>query len=156
VSGFIFGESQLANVTGVTSKQFQMARKKFLKKGADWDMNGNHVAYSKNGLALVLLKLSFPGAEATAAANANLDEIEKRALLPGCSEEKKEVPPIIAIVSRFYLNRCILGVTIPGVGLVQMKVSATKNFKRLMVVPVRKNGDKWELTRKVPRFPGKW
>lgn len=164
LNGFIYGESLLAGVTGLPSKTLQQARVKFLKKGEHWAMNGNHVAYEKKGAEMVLLKVLSPEAKPDEVGLAGvgevpMEEVLLRSLLPGCgeSEPEKEVPLIMARVHRFYLNRFMLGVLVPGVlGVVMIKVNSTKNFKRGMEVPLQKKGEKWVLARKLPRFPGRW
>lgn len=159
MSGFIYGEGKLAEATGVAPKLFQTARVEFLKKGAEWELVNNHVAYNLYGAALVLEAVLGKDADA-----AMKEGILEKALLETAPEpEKKEAPPIIGKVCRLFVNRCMLGVQLEKKAgakeaeIVSVWVPKRDNFKKGMEVPLRLNGEgKYELARKLPRFPGRW
>jgi dihydrofolate reductase len=82
-----------------------------------------------------------------------LDRLEKDALLPHLREVSSDCT---AQVARFYLNKRLIGVDVPGAGVVNVSVPNADMFKKGMPVPLRRTNGHYELASQPPRRPGKW
>jgi hypothetical protein len=137
---FVYPESRLAEAVGILAGKLSPARKK-MRQGVDWDFVGQHVVYSRIGAlgAVRALGLSF--------SESDLDSF--------FTQKKPALTVIVGHVSRFFVNRIMMEVTLPS-GKVNVKVRLTKNFRLGMEVPIRENNGHFELARRLPRFPGRW
>lgn len=147
---FVHGELELAEATGVSVKVLQRTRVKFLKQGEHWDLQAMRVAYTKNGCALVLEKISGrPLDEPGLAAALKKSRLETEPAGPA---------PVRACITKFYPNPWLMQVKLAGGELVNVRVKETKNLKRGMDVPLRWNERAcvYELARRLPRYPGRW
>lgn len=183
---FVHGEIELAGVTGLAIKVLQKKRAKKLRHGVDWDLVRLRVAYSQEGLAAILAAVTGKGPVNGEIAGIPLKVLEERTRIGHCvaalpitplkkrgpdvqtKEGAKGAPAkasveVIGTVRRFFPNPFIIEVeiAIPGTAtprLAMVRVKSAKNFRRGMEVPLRldvKSG-RYELTRRLPRFPGKW
>ncbi len=140
-----FGEVELAAATGIHAGQFTRVRKS-LKQGLHWDLNKLRVAYSKNGAETVLASLKLTATEiATALAKADL-------------EKKTPAPPVTGCLTKFFANPRLIQVTLTDGTPVNVRVKNTLNLKRGMECPLRwlDAEQRFELARRLPRFPGRW
>ena len=144
--GFEFGESEIAQKTGIALKLLAKIRRKNLTQGEDWDFANLRVAYSKTGLAALLEKIT--GAPVTA-------ELENATRLTN-GHDPAEPQGVIGTVKKFYFNPRLIGVEVNG-QLQPVRVRESKNFELGMEVPLKPApGGRFELARKCPRFPGRW
>lgn len=151
MSSFIHGEVELANATGIHVKKIQAARIKHLRQGEHWDLYQQRVAYSKPGLTAVLEKI----------AGQNLYTFHQLAALEDrTSLIARDVPepPLEATLQQFYPNPYRCRIRLPDGNDAPLRIKNKKNFRLGMKVPVRLNaaGGFYELTRREPRFPGRW
>lgn len=146
-------EVAVAEASGLAVKLLRKARAA-LQEGPDFLKNGQKVGFTKKGLRAVLEAVSgLPLREEL------LEEIAQRTLPEQALEEREAVaaePDALAHVRRFYMNPRLVQIELPDKSLAPLKVRDSKNFRVGMEVPVRWNGKVWELTRRLPRFPGRW
>jgi hypothetical protein len=146
---FIHGETELAEACGVAVKHLQRVRVKNLRQGVDWDLNHLRVAYQKNAVPRVMELVTE-----RAVSPAELAAVLEKSLL---TEAKKTAPEVEGIVKRFYMNPHLLGIELPSKALVNIRVKTTENFREGMSVPVRElEAGRYELAKKLPRFPGRF
>lgn len=140
-------EAQLAKNLGVKKKRLATARFHGLIEGVDWAMVRGKVAYAKAGMAKLMGKLG-------------LGDLQPEAEM--ASEKKVPAANLTAVVLRTFTNRHLLEAELTledGAKItVRVMVRDSKNFKRGMVLPLElKAGmELYTLTRKEPRWPGKW
>jgi hypothetical protein len=144
---FQYGEMELAAAAGVAVKHFQRARQKNLRQGADWDLVHLHVSYTKTGAGEVL-RLVLGDDKCPAGF---LDRITPE------SGQKTGALETDGIVKRFFMNPHLVAVQLPGNAVVNIRVKSTANLRVGMIVPVREAGPgRYELAKKLPRYPGRW
>lgn len=147
-------EEALHQATGIAQKKLLKTRMKKLTKGADWDYHaGNAVMYSKNGVARLLEALGLRD-------NVHLDKLadDTQAPPPEAPAAPKK-PALEATVRRLVLNPHLLLANLEDGTEIRVRVRSSANFKPHMRIPVELRpggGDVYTLTRKEPRFPGKW
>lgn len=146
---FGYGESQLAEATGLHEKNLRRVRAQSLRQNDHWKLREQHVVYSAVGVQLVIERLlgrDMTAEELSAALNGSklADPVEK-------------TPPLIGKVSKMYPNPWLLQIELPSGRFINIRVKTSKNFRRGMEVPLRINDRKnYELARRLPRFPGRW
>jgi hypothetical protein len=144
---FQYGETELAAAAGVAVKHFQRARQKNLRQGTDWDLVHLHVAYTKNGAAEVLRLVVGDG-------KCPPDFLDRVTVGAG---QKNGAAECDGIVKRFFMNPHLMAVQLPTNAVVNIRVKSTANFRVGMIVPVREAGPgRYELAKKLPRYPGRW
>lgn len=148
---FCHGEMEVATATGIHVKKLQQTRIKHLKQGEHWDLCEQQVAYAPAGLAAVLEKITGQAIEPHVLALLT----EKTVL--SCLQ-KNGAEPLKATISRFFPNPHLVQIELPDGTLASLRVKTAAKFKRGMLVPVRLNDQThvYELTRREPRFPGRW
>lgn len=166
--GFVYGEVELAGVTGIGVKVLQKKRGKKLRQGVDWDLAGLRVAYSAAGLVAILQAVTGKEPVNGEIAGVRLTELEERTKLRLESSGEKgrgpEGPNVrTARVQRLFPNPYIIECLLEGSEtelpeVVVVRVKTSKNFRRGMEVPLRLDGGsgRYELARRLPRFAGKW
>lgn len=146
---FTYGETRLAEATGIHEKNLRRVRAQSLRQNDHWKLREQHVVYSEVGVQLVIEKLT----------GRDMTTEELKAALAGSklAELVEKMPPLIAKVSKLYPNPWLMQVVLPSGRLADIRVKTSKNFRRGMEVPLRINARKnYELDRRLPRFPGKW
>lgn len=150
MSAFIYLESGLVLGTGIHLKTFQRVRLQKMVRGVDWDLDGVLVVYSEKGLRKVM-ELATGGPFAQAA----LEALQKKCAVPAPAAEAEET--VQGVVSKFYANRHLIGVSVPGhKDVVNVRVRESSNFRLRMAVPLVREGEGYRLGRRLPRFPGRW
>jgi hypothetical protein len=151
-SPFVHGELELAAASGIAQKNLARARQRHLREGEDWDLAGLQVAYSKNGLARVLEKVTGKPVEQGAIAGVPLLELEEKTRLTPANGDDQ----VMAKVARLYQNPHLLQIALPDGQLTNVRVKFSKNFRRGMEIPIVRTEQGYELARRLPRFPGRW
>jgi hypothetical protein len=149
-------EAAVAEATGIARGVLKTAREKIGAAIGLWAEVHGRVVYSFAGLRTVL--------ETVAGDRLPDDLIDGVAARSTCVEgnaaSAADAEDLQAQVVRFYLNPRLIQIRLleGSKALGNLRVRDTKNFRTGMVVPVR-----WEesikayvLTRRAPRFPGRW
>lgn len=145
---FQHGEKSLVLATGLGEERVVKGRLDGLERGRDWDYVGQAVAYSKNGLRRLMGFLGLSDA---------VDEGELEALTVLVeAPAKKEAAELTAKVKRFFLNRHLLEAVLPDGTAIRVRVRDREKFKVGMEIPIAAAGEVYVLTRKEPRWPGRW
>lgn len=146
---FVKTEMEAAEEIGVSRDAVKEIRGK-LERGKDWDIVTGFVRFTREGMhALIDLVMG------------KKTELPERTI-KGLLEPHREEPKleVTMIVKRFFKNPRILGCVIKGneaAGMMRVQVQSTKNFVLRMEIPARwVKADLWELTRKCPRYRGRW
>lgn len=148
VPGFDHAEDSLAASTGIAKRTLAASRIKGLVKGVDWSYVGQAVAYSKAGMAKLMTALGMRDAV----------DLEELAADTTPVDKAKQEAPIEGTVRRLFTNRHLVEVELEDKTRVRVRVRDSKNFKPGMAVPIRLEAglEMWTLTRKEPRYYGKW
>jgi len=109
-----------------------------LQEGVDWHRVGTLVKWSPDGVARLLDML----------------QVKKKA---GPEPKKTPAVQVELTVDKIYPNPRLIGALTPDGDLVRVRVRDSHKFTRHMKIPCREIGEGlYELTRKQPRFPGRW
>ncbi len=148
---FVHGEVELAEAVGVPVRNFQKKRAKQLRQNEDWGLNVMRVAYTPLAVSRILDLVTGRAVPA-----GELADLLEKSLL-GSGQKNGAPEPILGRISRFFPNPHLLQVTLPNDAKVNVRVKTTVNFRLGMEAPVRElESGKYELAKKLPRFPGRW
>lgn len=182
MEGFSYAEREAARVLGVPQVCFRAVRKtKNVHEGVDWAVDGGRIVYSRSGLLkTVSYMVDLQGAEAIR----NIDMGEGAAWLMACllpddpsflTHEKNGMDQGCSVaadsslilrtdahekatVTRFYMNKKILGASLEKSGAdVRVRVKSNVNFVRGMTITVRPvDVGLYELVGRCPRYRRRW
>lgn len=151
---FSINEKKAAMLCGLNRRRtFQSARIKFLKNGVDWLNKNNQIFYTIPGLKKAMHHIGVPNKEALMI----VGELTKEAIVP-----PPELPPVSErrladlTVLRTCRNTKIIIAELDGVEQ-RIKVKSSQNFIKGMIAPCRHIKENlWELTKRCPRWRGRW
>jgi len=141
---FIYGEAEMAAALGLPVRLLQKNRTKKMAAGADWDLNGNRVAYSSAGAGQALQLLAY--------------ELENNPIgLPELLEKSRlraegELPEFNGTIKRFWPNPHLVDFELPDGSVARVRVQTTKNLRPGMTLPLTRTADgTFELAGRLPR-----
>lgn len=149
---FEYSEQHLAGATGVHLDHLRRSRMRVLDPTRDWVMKQSRVAYTSTAVLIVLGDLGLTDDEGQLVGLDLPEVLEKSRMV-----EAGEVEEVEAVVTRFWPNPQLIEARLPSGELVNVRVGHQKNLRRGMEIPIAPlNANAWQMTRKLPRFPGKW
>ena len=151
---FTINEKKAAMLCGMNRRRtFQSARIKFLKNKVDWINKNNQIFYTQEGVQKAMHHIGIPHKEAMMLiGQLTKEEIVSPAALPDLSERKTADLTIV----RLCRNTKIVIAVLDGKEQ-RIRVRDSKNFIKGMKAPCRHiKEDLWELTKRCPRWRGRW
>lgn len=157
MNSFVYTERDLADKIGITAKAARELRRDLLEQDIDWQRNTTGIFYSPSGVARVLAALKISVDAAVFLLRQGPPPAQK--IAPDSRVEAKDAAAYgEAVCLRTYPLNARIVLARLGESDVRIRVADSKNFVSGMILPIRRieGSELWELTRKAPRFRGKW
>jgi len=158
---FEHAERELAERLGVRQEVLKRIRKRRMKRGTHFDLVKGAIRYAEAGVAIVQQELGAGGAKKGAPRGEEQAVRDDRRwrrvfLLPRRAESLRARVERVAVFKKTFRNPHIIQCECQG-ELIRVRVRDNRNFRKGMEVPCRQvKGDLYELTRRCPRWPGRW
>lgn len=167
--GFRFPEKEVAERLGVSREQLKAIREGHMERGADFELAGGQICLSEEGVRKLAVELGLTGKDGPAAGEQG--ELPLPAVpqaespgAPAPNPLQRRLPAAaggqsvrMGRVKKRCKNKHIVLVESEG-ETVRLRVKDNAKFVKGFEVPMRliQEPDIYELTRRAPRWKGKW